>query len=291
MTNQNKRFHAIRTWWGQAKKVRKQRRLARRRAKQEGYLAILGIMKNEALILQEWIDHYLWQGADKIVLIDNGSSDNSMDIAKANYRDGKVECISRLKQHNQVGHYRNAIRTFQLHKKYEWLLIADLDEFWFCKDGSLVKQALIEINDLYKYDDSSIPIIDVIYVNSTLFGSSGLAQQPTSVRESFVMRKPELDHHGNTKWVCRLPHPRHLKSNGIHKISRINSRRVISDNSIFQLNHYSIQSREYFEKVKMTRGDSNIPGFIRDWAYFAEQDANCSIEDRALANQVKALTP
>ena len=55
------------------------------------------------------------------------------------------------------------------------------------------------------------------------------------------------------------------------------------------IDHYRIRSREYFEKVKMTRGDSNIPGFIRDWAYFAEQDANCSIEDRLLATQVKDL--
>ena len=26
-------------------------------------LGVLGIMKNEAMILDEWIDHYLWMGA------------------------------------------------------------------------------------------------------------------------------------------------------------------------------------------------------------------------------------
>ena len=268
----------IKSWLSRVNQARKQREIARRRAEQEGYLVVLGIMKNEAMILQEWIDHYLWQGADKIVLIDNGSSDNSMDIAKANHRSGKVECISRPQKYNQKGHYHHAIRTLDLCNKYEWLLIADLDEFWFCKDGSLVSEALRQ--DIYAE-------VDVIYVNWTMFGSGGFAQQPTSVRESFVMRKPDLH---DKKYACRLSRLTRVKNVKLHHLSG-DLARGINDNNKFQLNHYAIQSRAYFEKVKMTRGDASKSAHdcVRDWAYFDAYDSNTSVEDRALARQVKEL--
>ena len=273
----------IKSWLSQVNQARKQREIARRRAKQEGYLVVLGIMKNEALILQEWIDHYLWQGADKIILIDNGSSDASMEIAKSNQRGGKVECISRPQRHNQANHYRHAIHTFRLREKYEWLLIADLDEFWFCRDGSLVGESLRK--ETYDW-------VDLIYVNWTVFGSSGFVHQPKSVRESFVMRKPELHHHGLTKWVCRLAKFRQVNKLGYHKLSGFKSAKVISDNNQFQINHYAIQSREFYENVKMTRGDvaTSLKDCVRTWEIFDTYDMNCSIEDRALASQVKDMT-
>ena len=232
----------LKTWLRRVRSAYKQRRWAR----QDGFLVVLGIMKNEALILQEWIDHYLWQGADKIILIDNGSSDNSMDIAQANERGGKVECISRPQKHRQEEHYRDAIRAFDLRKKYEWLLIADLDEFWFCKDGSLVGEVLRE---------ETYARVNLIYVNWTMFGSGGFVQQPVSVREAFVMRRHEM--HDCTKWICRLPHLRRVKNILIHNVSGYDSARVVPGHNRFQLNHYAIQSRAYFEKVKMTRGDVN----------------------------------
>lgn len=33
------------------------------------YLAIIAQFKNESHIFKEWIDHYLWQGVNKIFLI------------------------------------------------------------------------------------------------------------------------------------------------------------------------------------------------------------------------------
>ena len=44
--------------------------------KQEYYLSIVAIFKNESWILKEWIEHYLNQGVDHFFLIDNGSTDN-----------------------------------------------------------------------------------------------------------------------------------------------------------------------------------------------------------------------
>ena len=37
-------------------------------------------MKNEAMNLKIWIDHYIWQGVNHIYIIDNNSDDGSIKI-------------------------------------------------------------------------------------------------------------------------------------------------------------------------------------------------------------------
>ena len=37
---------------------------------------VVGIFKNEAMGIAEWISHYRWQGAKHIYLIDNNSTDD-----------------------------------------------------------------------------------------------------------------------------------------------------------------------------------------------------------------------
>ena len=50
------------------------------------------------------------------------------------------------------------------------------------------------------------------------------------------------------------------------------------DNNGLQLNHYRIQSKEYFEKVKMVRGDVSSGRWehVRTWDYFEEHDKSDS---------------
>ena len=47
-----------------------------------------------------------------------------------------------------------------------------------------------------------------------------------------------------------------------------------------QLNHYQIQSKEYYEKVKMTRGDVSQKAWDnkRDWDYFNERDVSDCVD-------------
>ncbi len=66
------------------------------------------------------------------------------------------------------------------------------------------------------------------------------------------------------------------------------SERTISDNERFYLNHYQIQSLEYFQKVKMTRGAATKVenDTARHMQYFAKVDAPCIMQDRLLADLV-----
>lgn len=46
------------------------------------YLCVLAIFKNEEMNLDLWVRHYLWMGVGHFYLIDNGSTDNSMNVLK-----------------------------------------------------------------------------------------------------------------------------------------------------------------------------------------------------------------
>ncbi|WP_083906792.1 glycosyltransferase family 2 protein [Octadecabacter arcticus] len=58
-------------------------------------------MKNESLNIKEWIEHYLWQGIEQIYLIDNGSTDLTLDIIRPWVESGQAKIISLTKPARQ----------------------------------------------------------------------------------------------------------------------------------------------------------------------------------------------
>ncbi len=242
-------------------------------------LGVLAIMKNEAINLDEWVEHYLWMGAGKIWLIDNGSTDDTVAKAQVWVAKGLVELVEYPARHQQVQHYRTAFRHFDIARQCEWLLVADLDEFWFCPGGDSLTQAL---NEFDRYD--------VIYSNWAMFGSGGLIDQPDSLREGFTLRRAGVAGHNETKYICRSSVLNTPSAIGIHKVRGGDSARTVSDTQRFQLNHYPIQSEAFFREIKMTRGASDTAAheFIRDMDYFRRYDHGCDQEDRQLADLVAA---
>ena len=216
------------------------------------------------------------QGADQIILIDNGSSDESVQIALET--SPKVKCLSRPQPWMQRRHYLAALRRYGILRLYEWLLIADLDEFWFVRNGESLASYLRNVS----------PGFHLIYVNWTIFGSSGHETQPESLRRHFVMRQERLGAHEVRKWVCRTRALRRGARLSVHNVNKICSSKVIYDNDNLKINHYMIQSREYFENTKMTRGDVMVPRLndSRTWAYFENIDRACTVEDHDIIEAV-----
>ena len=56
-----------------------------------GTVGVMAIMKNETDVLREWIQHYRWQGVDKIFLIDNGSTDDPERFLRNDIDSGFIE--------------------------------------------------------------------------------------------------------------------------------------------------------------------------------------------------------
>jgi hypothetical protein len=254
--------------------------LFRRKRSARSGLCVMGIMKNESLNIDEWMAHYLWQGADHVVLIDNGSDDDTLEKARRWEGTGKLSRIVLTERWRQREHYWTAFRRFRLRDRFEWLLVADLDEFWFCKDGSSLAAALADYRDF-----------DVVYANWSVFGSGGHVRHPDGLRRNLTMRHPFLAPHAARKWACRTDVVRSRRSMDVHVVFGADSSRVVSDNEKFQINHYVTQSVEFFSTVKMRRGDATVPELesTRTQQYFDHYDMLCTREDRLLADRVAAM--
>lgn len=237
--------------------------------------AVLAIFKNEEMGIREWIEHYLWQGADLIVLLDNNSTDNYRDKIK-DFDANTVIVLPAKEKHAQVKHYSTAGLKTLRENNVGMVAVLDLDEFMFSKDGKPLKKTLIDIFDANK-DAASITC------NWTMFGSSSRVVQPISVRNSFTWKKSGLH---------QLPKSIYLvdKIKNTIDVHTTNNGKNIDGNERLQLNHYAIQSKEYFEKVKMTRGaaDGIQHENLRDWKYFNSYDFHDE-EDTLLIEHMNKL--
>ncbi|WP_171052698.1 glycosyltransferase family 92 protein [Ruegeria sediminis] len=239
---------------------------------------MLGILKNEAFNIREWVEHYAGQGAEKVFLIDNGSTDGSLERIADHVASGLVETISLPQPHKQIHHYWTAFQHFRIAERCEWMVIADLDEFWFCKDGGGLSDALAEYQDY-----------DVIYANWSQFGTSGFVDHPDSLRRQLVWKKPQLGPHNCKKYLARTSVPTKSLDIRLHKIMGADSSRTISDNIRFQINHYQVQSRKFWTEVKMTRGDADRfhQDDMRRIEFLEAYDRECTEQDTLLAGMIR----
>lgn len=234
------------------------------------FLSVLAIFKDEESSLKLWLEHYLWMGVDHFYLIDNGSTDDSRKVLAPYEKKGIVSVFLLPGRHKQTEHYRHvydkAIKTQSV-----WVLVADLDEFWYVK-GSTIKKEL-----------EAYPYYHVIFSKWRMFGSDGLLTQPDDIRVSITHRVRLLN--PNTKCIFQT---KYIQSSqvGLHTIEGEPNQMDGSD--IFRLNHYPIQSWEYFQKVKMSRGDASSSSVdnIRDEKYFQKYDKDTTFKDVDLQQMV-----
>ena len=259
----------------------KARRAAKENWRFEMQFCVLGIMKNEARNIVEYVSHYRWQGAEKIYLIDNGSTDETLELIKPFLEDGTVELVQLHQRWKQAQHYWTAIKKFDIRKKSKWLLIADIDEFWFAKDGKRISDHLQNMDHA-----------DLIYANWTVFGSSGCEKHPQSLRFDLTKCMPDLGSDLHTKWIVRTHALKRYNQLRVHKVRGVRSSHTYTKNDIFQVNQYHTQSKEFWINVKMKRGDVYIPLFddMRQFAKFEEIDAACSKTDHTLRDYVVGST-
>jgi hypothetical protein len=240
-------------------------------------LTVMAIFKNETMNLKLWLEHYLWQGVQHFYLIDNGSNDMPLSILQSYIDKGIVTYYYREEKHQQSQHYRYVFDTENVKNKTKWLCICDLDEFFFGIEKKL--SDALEDEDLSSYD--------VIYTNSYFYGSDNLMSHPKDIRTDILHReeddkngikyifKPQCINSSDEIWIHWLVKPGTLIKNQANEITQ---------NDKIRLNHYRIQSFEYFKTVKMTRGDvSTLENEkIRDLNYFNKYTKACTIKDDTL---------
>ena len=257
------------------------------------YFAVAAIFKNESFNLKEWLDHYFFHGADHVFLINDQSDDDFEQILNPYIKENKVTLFNSLCpkiQNRQQVMYDSFI--LPIIKDYEWMLICDLDEF-------LYSPKEIDLKEVLKKHEET----DCLYVNWAMFGSSNCLDHPKSIVQSNILRMEYNQEYNGYLNGTYIPMQSASRKYIVNKNANISGLWVhdpigsgLKTKNISYLgqgedcdlimNHYITQSKEFWENVKMKRGDVNNhhPDNARDWKYFDSLNIG-EIEDFRLAKQ------
>lgn len=245
-------------------------------------LSVGCLFKNEKLVMQEWLKHYLHHGTDHFYLIDDGSTDDYAGILQP-YIDLGVVTLFSAQFPYYLGRQRDMYNHFILPqlKNTEWLLMVDMDEF-------LWSPRSIQATDILQ----GCRHLGQIQVADQLFGSNGLEEQPASVVDSFTKRQRVP--RGHRKYFINSAfefsslnvHHATFQDVGRHENGKYFQ---IFDENTFVVNHYCCQSKEFWNNVKCTRGDADHY-LQRAPSDFDALDTN-EVEDLGLKEQNALIDP
>jgi hypothetical protein len=261
------------------------------------YFTIGAMFKNESHVLKEWIEHYKFHGVDHIYLINDNSDDSFLQIIEPYINNGFVTLYNNELKSNELGRQTHAYNYyFQPHlKETQWFGILDLDEFLYSPNEIDIKTVLS------KYENE-----DQLQVNWVHFGSSGHISQPENVVASFLFRGEYNSHTNgpNGRYNSHKSIVNTQKNSQI--VLNIHSHAIVGvgvgsyrNISFYEnppqllVNHYAIQSLDFWKNVKMTRGDINryydSQRWERDMQLFYDCDRNTGILDTRLFDQNKDI--
>ena len=256
------------------------------------FLSVLSIFKNESHILEECLNHYINEGVNHFYLFNNNSNDNFMHIIKKYEK--YIDLFHAKENHVQVKHLNSQFDKIK--EESEWLINCDLDEFLFAKENYK------KIPDIINLLDSKIENIAIIKIPWMNFSSNNFIEQPNSVINFFTDRKDydkqEWKH--NQKYIAKT----NLMTKILVHTAETNGKIILSDGNIYnknkfvikdnilekqllQLNHYVLQSKNWFMNVKCTRGAVQTGSIgVRNINYFNEYNKIFSgYKDELLKNK------
>lgn len=268
------------------------------------YLSLIAMFKNEALGMKEWLDHHIAHGVDHFYLVDDGSTDNPMAVLAPYVDSGTVSMFPTIPKNvpfRQAGLYKKLFTEVYAANESRWIAFLDMDEYLYSPMQVDVRAILRQHEDL-----------SVVGLNWVMFGSSGLVTQPSSIVQSFVNRAD----YNSSKYPALVEHYKILQWNKGHysdwqkyivntkyKVDNIDvhvvtiegtaenlSYKRYPDTPSLLLNHYIVQSQDFFLKVKSTRGDVN--NFVMDDVKYMDWFKMCDVNDvrdTRLADQNKLL--
>ena len=227
--------------------------------------------KNEAHILEEWINHYIDEGIDQFLLCNNNSTDDYKSILN-NYDnitliDDDGDSVQ-LRCKGPRGNYGSNIYSKLIgYSDADWIIFVDADEFVYAKEGyDTIKDFIIDKGN----ECNQILIPSLTFHNKA--PKYVTLKQPDSVIDEFVhsttsqnlskamvkkdaLIRTEIHEHvvkGRTTSATLLDDFDFSQS--VHPNKKL--WRIYPEDSKFylQCNHYRYQSQEYWLDNKCKRG-------------------------------------
>jgi hypothetical protein len=268
-------------------------------------LVVVSTFKNEKLIQQEWMQHYINEGVEHFYLLDNGSQDDYM----TGLQRFPAEMYTLVRDSSPP---KTALQDFLMNKYFvslvksdaKWVMVVDVDEYIYPTNQSSCISSVL---------DDMPPNIGRVWVPWKIFGSNKHKTQPKSgVVSSFTKRAPmytSLDRFALRygKLIARVTPQLHLLThhsvNGNRNVYFPDQRLIefgdhrenhtITEATIvthpLQLNHYMFQSKYYYETVKCSRGGGQSGrGSKYTMAFYnAHEPLANKLEDTELKSRVK----
>jgi hypothetical protein len=273
------------------------------------FFCVAAIFKNEAEILEEWINHYINEGCQHFFLIDNGSTDNYLPIINKYNRYIDL-VIDGARGRDQQKFLYNKYFLSKI-KIYTWTLICDLDEFMYARNGFITITQFLNTVENY---------VSQIAIPWKMFGSNGYnileKKEPKSVIQSFYKRAESAtnqEEFTSNEIICKcIIRSSTIIKLGIHihevkptrsaqnlsiyptppvnphqKVTILSNYNIIENKSCnhmltinenilkadnLHLNHYILRSLDWYTRIKVTRGDSMFTNNHRNTEHFLDQD-------------------
>ena len=161
-------------------------------------LALVLMIKNEAPYLEEWINFHLKQGVSHIIILDNESTDNFLEVIAPYVASGLVSCHKIKGRLPQAEAYNKATALYK--NKFKYLGFIDADEFLFVRDKGGTKNLYEFLENFMKAHKNA----GGLGVNWLVFGSSGhKTKQPGGVLKNFLMcSEKNFLHNHHIKTIC-----------------------------------------------------------------------------------------
>jgi hypothetical protein len=221
-------------------------------------LGLLATVKNEEMIIREWIDHYSSQGVEHFYIIDCGSTDRTSDIL-INHSDVSYYCFESNTKSKEY-YYNEIFKTIK--NDCEWFITCNIDEYIYNRQrGRTIVDYLNSINS------------DAITLNAKVFTSNGFLNQPPSIRKYFTERLIKLKNHKTM--IIKASSVISL-NNDIH---RYKGSWIVNPKEL-AFNNYYVMSPEYYKRSKKYK-DYQRRKAIEKYSKF-----NYTVD-----NELKYLTP
>jgi hypothetical protein len=164
-------------------------------------LAMTLIVRNEADIIEDNLRYHRAQGVDLFIVLDNGSTDGTLEILERYERDGMLTLLHRPGTMLSIQRKGNTeIARLAYEMGADWVFHNDADEFWWPFDGNL-KEAFERIPENQ----------GVVLVPRTEFiprsdGAGSFAERLT-IREARFRRPPKTAHRTHPQIKLWTSHP------------------------------------------------------------------------------------
>ena len=221
-------------------------------------VALVGIARNEALWVSEWMAYHLQLGFDAVMVYDNGSTDETaLKVIRAEREaDTRLIVWSRWGSAYQCSAYDDALAKFG--SEFDWFAILDLDEFLDCGSHADVKTLIARLGGG-----------GAIALNWAMFGSSGHTEAPSGLMTSSYTRRAPSDFPVNHHVKSLVRADGYLRAVNPHCVATEGSyldalgdavqwqheglAKIVAGRGVPKVNHYYAKSLAEW-RVKMARG-------------------------------------